>query len=168
MREILDGSSACLLYFNKYNALRQSRRARLWCFARALQGLAKLRIRRGPKGASRKTPPKDRRHCCGGRAALSLITKVFATHPFAKIATQPCQRSLENVKLQTNISSEFFVTPCVKSSSTSRQPGSTRWAATPRQSLPCRRRLRFDPASSPRPSARGTVMITGPSPSSTL
>ena len=58
MREILGGPSACLLYFNRYNALQHNGRVRL------VASHAPLRVSpvadRGPKGASRKTSPKDR------------------------------------------------------------------------------------------------------------
>jgi hypothetical protein len=107
MREILGGPSACLLYLNKYNALRHSGRVRFWGFARALQGLANCGTR--PQGCKPKDtsegPPSSR----SGRAALSLIAKVLATHPFANNSASLLTAS-ENVKLQTNISSEFFVT----------------------------------------------------------
>jgi len=83
-----------------------------------------LRRRRDPKGASSKTPPKDR---LATRSFAPSEANVLETHAFANNNATPLSRRHRtvNVKLQ-RISRELFCdTLRVRSSSTPRQPGST-------------------------------------------
>lgn len=77
-------------------------------FARALHGLANCGEDEAPRVQSRKTPPKDRRHCCRGRAALSLITNSLTGQTFQRY--QCLEHSVPADALAVHgLSAEFLV-----------------------------------------------------------